>query len=79
MNFKYLELQLIKEDNSIDNISYRCCINKPNNEKNLKEAMRYAILPQILEFKNNQSKLECALCKSNENIQIDHLLLFKHE
>jgi hypothetical protein len=40
--------------------------------------MRYAIVPQILEFKNNQVKLECSICKSNEDIQIDHLILFKH-
>ncbi len=78
LNPKYLELQLIKQNNETDNISYIACINKPNNTKYLKEAMRYAISPQILAFKNNQINLECDICKSNENIQIDHLLLFKH-
>ena len=78
INPKYVELQLIKSNSDTDNISYLACINKPNNTKNLKEAMRYAIVPQILEFKNNQVKLECSICKSNEDIQIDHLILFKH-
>ena len=78
INPKYLELQLMKQNNETDNISYIACIKKPNDTKNLKEAMRYAISPQILTFKNNQINLECDICKSNENIQIDHLLLFKH-
>lgn len=78
INPKYFELQLIKSNSDIDNISYIACINKPNNTKNLKEAMRYAIVPQILEFKNKQMKLECSLCKSTNDIQIDHLILFKH-
>ena len=78
INPLYLELQLIKSNNKTDNISYLACINKPNTTKNLKEAMRYAILPQILEFKNKQEALECSICKSNENIQIDHLILFKN-
>ena len=78
INPKYLELQLMKQNNETDNISYITCLNKSDNTKYLKEAMRYAISPQILVFKNNQINLECDICKSNENIQIDHLLLFKH-
>jgi hypothetical protein len=77
MNFKYLELQIIKEDNSTDNISYRCCIHKPNKDRNLKNAMRYAVYPQIIQFRENCENLKCAFCQSSENIQIDHILLFK--
>jgi len=77
INKKYFELQLIKENNDIDNISYIACINKPKTDKCLKEAMRFAVLSQILEFKNNQNKLECSICKSTDDIQIDHLILFK--
>ena len=74
---KYLELHIIKKDNTTDNISYRCCINKPSKDRNLKNAMRYAILPQIFEFKNKCELLECNFCKSKENIEIDHTILFK--
>jgi hypothetical protein len=77
INSKYLELQIIKDDKTIDNISYRCCINKPTKDKNLKSAMRYAIYPQILEFKNGCDIIECYLCKSKEDIHIDHIILFK--
>lgn len=77
INTKYFELQLIKENNDTDNISYIACINKPKSDKFLKEAMRFSILSQILDFKNNQNKLECSICKSTEDIQIDHLILFK--
>ena len=76
LNSKYFELQLTKADNTIDNISYRCCINKPNKDRNLKSAMRNAIYPQILEFRNNCESLECSLCKSKANIHIDHITLF---
>jgi hypothetical protein len=72
-----LELQIIREDNTVDNISYRCCINKPNKDRNLKNAMRYAIHSQILHFRNECDVLECALCKSKDNIHIDHIILFK--
>ncbi len=78
INIKYFELQLIKSNGETDNISYLACINKPNTTKHLKEAMRYAILPQILNFKNNQVNPECTICKSDDDIQIDHLILFKH-
>ena len=33
--------------------------------------------PRFLEFKNNQENLECKICKSREDIHIDHLILFK--
>ena len=56
INPKYFELQLIKSNRDTDNISYLACINKPNNTKSLKEAMRFAIVSQILEFKNKQMK-----------------------
>jgi hypothetical protein len=74
---KYLELHIIKDDDTTDNISYRCCINKPSKDRNLKNAMRYAIFPQIFEFKNKCEFLECYFCKSKENIEIDHNILFK--
>jgi len=76
LNSKYFELQIQKANNTTDNISYRCCINKPNKDRNLKSAMRNAIYPQILEFRNNCELSECSICRSKENIQIDHIILF---
>jgi hypothetical protein len=76
LNHKYLELQILKMDNTTDNISYRCCINKPSKNRDLKNAMRYAILPQIKEFRNNCQILECSICKSSDNVEIDHIILF---
>ncbi len=43
LNSKY---QIIKSDNTTDNISCRCCINIPSKDRDLKNAMRYAIFPQ---------------------------------
>ncbi len=43
----------------------------------LKSSMRYAISPQIIDFKNKCELLECKFCKSKENIEIDHVILFK--
>ena len=77
LNYKYLELQIIRDDKTIDNISYICCINKPTKDRNLKSAMRYAIRTQILEFKNSCDIIECGFCKSKEDIHIDHIILFK--
>ena len=74
---KYFELQITKADNTTDNISYRCCISKPNKDRNLKNAMRNAVTQQILEFRNCCDTLECSICKSKENIQIDHIILFR--
>ena len=31
-NFKYYEVNLIREDGTVEDISYRCCINKPYDE-----------------------------------------------
>jgi hypothetical protein len=39
--------------------------------------MRYAISPQIIDFKYKCGLLEYKFCKSKENIEIDHIILFK--
>ncbi len=79
LNNKYYELQLIKHDGTFDNISYRACIQKPVKNLNLKNEMRYAISNQILEYKNSceEHNLICEICKSKEDIHIDHIILFK--
>ena len=77
LNKNYFELQIIKNDGTTDDISYIKCIQKPSKDSNLKSAMRYAIVDQILEFKNNCNELICEICQSDYIIQIDHIILFK--
>ena len=74
---KCYELQLIKRDKTSEAVSYRKCFQKTTKDIDLKNAMRYAIMDQILEFKNNCDELICSICKSEDYIQIDHVILFK--
>jgi hypothetical protein len=72
MNPKYYELNIIKEDGTIDNISYLSCCKVQHDEmKNLKSAMRYAIKPQIDHYRSNNVNV-CQSCNSSKNIEIDH-------
>ena len=73
---KYFEINLIKDDGSFEDISYRCCINKHSPNSNLLRALRYTIEPQIRDYRNN-NELICDFCKSTDNIQIDHIIFFK--
>jgi hypothetical protein len=75
-NHKYFEINLIKSDKTVDDISYRICISLKHKNKDLYEALRYSIYEQIKEFKN-KSRLICVKCKSLENIHIDHVNTFK--
>jgi len=78
----YYEFNLIKEDGSIIDISYRECFKKRTKEQeiafNLNSALRVAIEPQIEDFKKNIKIWKCNLCNSNVDIQIDHITLFKN-
>jgi hypothetical protein len=80
-NMLYYEFNLIKEDGSINDISYRECFKKRTREQeiafNLNSALRVAIEPQINNFKKNIKNWKCDLCNSNIDIQIDHITLFK--
>ena len=66
-----LETIIVKNNGDEDDVSVlnKCITGKPKD--NLTIAMRNSILPQILEFKNNNN-LICELCKSIKNIEIDH-------
>ncbi len=66
-----LEVIIIKNNGEEDDVSVfkNCITGKPKD--NLTIAMRNSILPQILEFRNNNS-LICELCKGIKNIEIDH-------
>ena len=76
-NKKYFELNLIKSNGEIEDISYRCCINERNNTFNLNRALRYAIEPQIQDFRY-KNEMKCSFCNSIDNVHIDHIIMFKN-
>ena len=68
---------VVKSNKTSEVVSYRKCFIKTTNDIYLKHSMRYAILDQILEYKNGCDELICAICGSEQYIQIDHVILFK--
>tara|TARA_B110000046_G_C12836754_1_gene331814 strand:+ start:142 stop:744 length:603 start_codon:yes stop_codon:yes gene_type:complete len=76
-NPKYYAFNIIRQDGSIEDISYIKCINPPNDKHNLLSAMRKAIQPQINDFRH-KSKKECEFCKKTNDISIDHIYMFKY-
>lgn len=76
-NSKYYEFNLIKDNGSIEDISYRCCIYTRNSNLDFLNAMRNSIKPQIKEFRF-MSKNKCEFCGDTSNIHIDHIYLFKY-
>ena len=74
---KCYELQMIKNNKTSQPVSYRKCFIKTTNDIYLKHSMRYAILDQVLEYKNGCDELVCEICGSEQYIQIDHVILFK--
>jgi hypothetical protein len=69
---KQFELNIIREDGSTDDISWRNCIY--GEKDNFKTALRVSIDDQIKQFRNNNNKNECALCKTTDAISyhVDH-------
>ena len=67
-----LVVYIIKNNGEIDNVSVmnNCITGKPKD--NVKIAMRVSIIPQIIDYKKNQSIHKCELCGETENIEIDH-------
>ena len=76
-NSKYYEFNIIKDDGSTEDISYRCCINKRPKNHDLNSAMRSAIEDQIIDFRNSIVNKKCEFCSSCDNIEVDHIYLFK--
>lgn len=72
---RYYEFNLIRENGDIEDISYRCCINKRNDNYDYNNAMRNAIEPQIKDFKG-LCEDKCEICGSINDIQIDHIYEF---
>lgn len=69
--FKSLEVCLLKNDNTIEDISRRKCITKPIQGEKLTRAMRTSIRPQIVDFKTFSIN-KCVLCDNTENLHVDH-------
>ena len=74
---KCYELQLIKSNKTSEAVSYIKCFQKPTKDIDLKHAMWYAIKDQILDYRDSCDELICELCGSEQNIQIDHVILLK--
>ena len=74
-NRKALELNIVKEDDSSEVISWMCCCSgKPKTDKELfNRCLRNIITNQIYQFKNKNKSCICELCKKHsDNIHIDH-------
>ena len=76
---KYFEFNLVRNDGIIEDISYIECISPPNKNKNLNEALRYCVQPQIYFFRDNNI-MRCKFCNITSKtyeIHIDHIIMFK--
>jgi len=70
--FNHYEIYIIKNDNSVDDVSVmqNCVTGKKSND--LSNAMRNTIYSQILDFRNKLLYIKCVDCESENNIHIDH-------
>ena len=68
--FNQLELVIIRNNNTTDNVSWRKCLGKKVNPLNA--AMRNAVSSQILDFKYSQDDLTCRLCGKYDSPHVDH-------
>jgi hypothetical protein len=75
-DFRYYEFNLVRSDGTIEDISYIACISKPNKNKNLFEALRYCVQPQINSFRQ-KTEMKCNFCSKTDDIHIDHIITFK--
>lgn len=74
VNPKLYSLMIIKNNNSILDISWLKCVGIKKD--NLTEAMRYAIIPQTNEFRHNNIEI-CSFCKKTEgDFHVDHIIFF---
>lgn len=72
---------LIKQDGSVEDISYRKCINGTNSLHDENKAMRDDVIPQILAFRQQSDLSQCSLCgisiETSRGAHIDHVIRFK--
>lgn len=72
--FKNYELCVVRSDGTYEDISYNICLGK--NRSPLLRALRESISPQILEYRATHH-MKCAVCHTNNNIDIDHIYPFE--
>ena len=81
LNKKAFELNIVKKDGSVEDISWRLCITgKPKTDKHeLMSALRYSIEDQIKEYRDSVCIDKCMLCNEyiNNDINIDHIIHFE--
>jgi len=77
LNHKAFQFNLIRNDGTIEDISYRNCISKPQENHKFIGAMRDYIKPQIKSFRN-LNEMKCQFCGETDNIHIDHIYMFKN-
>lgn len=64
----------MRSDGTLTDISWRECLKPANKRFKVRNAMRWAIRPQIVEFRNRCSRL-CVLCETvarEDKVDIDH-------
>jgi hypothetical protein len=77
-NSRYYAFEIIKQNGTVEDISYTCCINPRKENHDFITAMRNSIQPQINDFRK-KAKRECEICKNdNTEIHIDHIYMFKY-
>ena len=83
LNKNAFELNIIKDDGTIEDISWKMCISgkEKTNKQQLQSAYRYSIDDQIYNYKQSVSLTYCSLCHNVCNIlggaQIDHVIHFE--
>lgn len=71
---QYYELNMIKEDNTIEDISWRCCLEARKSK--IAAAYRSSVVDQILHFRK-QSEDICEKCGiDNGKFHVDHIYHF---
>ena len=80
-NFGGLALEIVNDDNTYTEISWRKCISQKDDTKEtlFKKALRTTIKPQIDTFRNNCNTFVCELCDAKLdkfNTHIDHIIHF---
>lgn len=70
---------IVNDDKTETTISYNECITPTKNRdrNNLLQALRYAINKDVIKFKD-VAKLECEICLSINNLEVDHVFEFKN-
>jgi len=74
VNPKCFELNILKNDGSIDNISWRACVSGKKTDS-FKSASRVSIEEQIKDFRKKCNYNECSICKtkvSPSDSHVDH-------